>query len=669
MTSGTTGPIAPGTLLAGRYRLEDLLTESAGARFWRATDTVLARNVAVHALPSTDGRAATMMEAARLSATVNDSHLLRVLDADDADGVCWVVHEWGEGISLDLMLERGPLAPARAAWLAREVAVAVAAGHAQGVAHGRLNPEAVLVTHGGSVKLIGYVVDAVLHESASEHPVYGDLDAYESDVVDVAGVLYAALTGKWPGASPSAVAPAPLEGQRPLRPRQVRAGVPRALDAICERVLHPEGSRHDAALTTAHEVAAALSEVTGEGTPGAPGGLGPGALHDEPTSVISRAALGQEARRRDPDHEESSGTVRAHDEQTVHAPLPTEADAAGPGPAPGPGPGPGPATGDLEPTQAALAAGPAMEQTALHREPLEGPDSLGPLRAPDPVPPPPPFEDVPERPLFATTERRVPGASRATGVLPSGAAPGAGDPPQGRAADTGAGAVPPADYWPFDSDEGPAPTPDAHAGRGWLRTAIIVGLVLATVVAMVVAFSVGRNAGMPGLGGDAQPSDELTQSGPPAGQEIEIEDLSDFDPQGSPPFDENPDQVPNAVDGDPETVWTTATYFNRADLGGLKDGVGLMLDLGSEQQVGELAVQLATSPTDLEVYAASEGATSAPTGIEEMELVGSQDGAGESVEVALDPAPTTRFLVLWLTELPPTEGGFRGEVAELSVRS
>ena len=56
------------------------------------------------------------------------------------------------------MLQRGTLPAARAAWLTREVAEAIAAGHAQGVAHGRLNPEAVLVTHAGAVKLIGYVV-------------------------------------------------------------------------------------------------------------------------------------------------------------------------------------------------------------------------------------------------------------------------------------------------------------------------------------------------------------------------------------------------------------------------------------------------------------------------------------------------------------------------------
>ncbi len=94
---------------------------------------ILARSVAIHAVASDDARAPHLLEAARVSATVTDPHLLRVLDCDDADGITWVVNEWGDGISLDLMLQQGTLPPSRAAWLAREVAEAIAAGHAQGV--------------------------------------------------------------------------------------------------------------------------------------------------------------------------------------------------------------------------------------------------------------------------------------------------------------------------------------------------------------------------------------------------------------------------------------------------------------------------------------------------------------------------------------------------------
>src|SRR5690349_20236182 len=114
--------MSPGTVLGERYRLEDLLSEHDGARFWRATDVVLARSVAVHAVASEAPRAAALLEAARLSVTVTDAHFLRVLDCDDVDGVTWVINEWGEGDSLDVMLEQGPLPAARAAWLAHEVA-------------------------------------------------------------------------------------------------------------------------------------------------------------------------------------------------------------------------------------------------------------------------------------------------------------------------------------------------------------------------------------------------------------------------------------------------------------------------------------------------------------------------------------------------------------------
>ena len=48
----------PGSVVASRFRLEDLLDERAGARFWRATDLTLARNVAIHVISAHDPRAA-----------------------------------------------------------------------------------------------------------------------------------------------------------------------------------------------------------------------------------------------------------------------------------------------------------------------------------------------------------------------------------------------------------------------------------------------------------------------------------------------------------------------------------------------------------------------------------------------------------------------------------
>ena len=69
----------------------------------------------------------------------------------------------------------------------------------------------------------------------------------------------------------------------------------------------------------------------------------------------------------------------------------------------------------------------------------------------------------------------------------------------------------------------------------------------------------------------------------PAAQRIDLTTVVDFDP---PPGDgaERPGTVPGAVDDDPATAWETERYDSAA-LGGLKAGVGLLVDLGAPTQV------------------------------------------------------------------------------------
>ena len=637
----TSNSIGPGTVLAGRYRLDDLLTESEGARFWRATDTILARSVAVHAVPSDDERALGLLDAARISATVTDPHLLRVLDCDDAGGITWVVHEWGDGVSLDLMLQQGTLPPTRAAWLTREVADAIAAGHAQGIAHGRLNPEAVLVTQAGAVKLIGYVVDASLQRERPPDPVYGELDDREADVINLAGVLYAGLTGRWPGVAPSGVPRAPREGRRPLRPRQVRAGVPRTLDVICERVLHKEASQHAMPIETAQEIAAALADFLGDSGSAAP--LDLAGMHSEPTVSIHRDALatGVADLQAEALAAETSSTDEAAEATLRSAPP--------------------------------AADGPDPEDTQIYQEARQGPDSMAPLQAPDDVAaPPPPFEDIPERPLFASTERRVPAAARAAEAAreaevgktpPAGttatAARGGVDSTSGGTGDTGSG------FWPFtDEDEAKNDVHTGKEGRGWMRMAIVVGVLIIVVVAMAIAFNRGRQDGGPTS--DSPGTTPSRAAGTSAA--VTIAGVRDFDPDGDPP-EENPDTAKNAIDGDPSTSWTTVTYRGNPALGGLKPGVGLMLDLGKEQRVSSLTVHFKGAPTSYDVYAAPGGVTAAPDTVDQLDKVGGQQSAPEKSSVTLESKPTTRYLLVWLTRLPEVAGGYRGEITDITARS
>lgn len=271
--------LGPGAVLSRRYRLEDLLEEFSGGRFWRATDMILARNVAVHVIAAADPRAEPLLKAARGNVLITDPHLLRVLDCESDENAAWVVHEWGDGLSLDKMLDQGPLSPTRAAWLVRETALAINAGHAAGLPHGWLIPEQVMVTKAGAVKVIGYATAATLHSIPQADPIHGELTDIQSDVLNLASILYAALTGTWPGVRPSRVPRAPKSGGAFLRARQVRAGIPRMLDSICTRTLdrnHPHGMPLDSAF----EIEAALSEYLGDPAKAAPSSLA--AMYAEP---------------------------------------------------------------------------------------------------------------------------------------------------------------------------------------------------------------------------------------------------------------------------------------------------------------------------------------------------------------------------------------------------
>jgi len=248
--------VSPGALLAGRYRIAELLAEIDGARVWRAVDEVLSRSVVVDVLPVGDPRTNLLFDAARRAAAANDPRFLRVLDCDMQDGVTYCVREWAGGRPLERMLGTGPLTGQQAGWLAREVSEALENLHRTGQAHGSISPATVVVTDAGAIKVIGLATEAALRSTGPGSP--------EQDVRALGELLYASLTARWPGPAPAwALQPAPVEHGRLLSPRQVRAGVPRSLDDICDRLLSNPPRHHAPPITSAAGLSAALSGVVG----------------------------------------------------------------------------------------------------------------------------------------------------------------------------------------------------------------------------------------------------------------------------------------------------------------------------------------------------------------------------------------------------------------------
>ena len=257
------GPLAAGDVLAGRYQLLSVVNTGPTATLWRASDQVLARQVAVKvvATPNKAGResAEPFLAAAARAGGVSHPGLVRVYDAaldvrpGRGNDVAYVISEWVDGQPLDVHLTAsGALAPPDAADFLRQAADALSAAHAVGVAHGRLHPRNVLVTESGRVRITDAAVGSVL----SNEPVAEGTDpvAVRSDTRDLAAVLYALVTARWPtGATPQpagSLAPAPLADGRPLAPRQVRAGVSRELDTLILGGLDPSRAPGLAPLTT-----------------------------------------------------------------------------------------------------------------------------------------------------------------------------------------------------------------------------------------------------------------------------------------------------------------------------------------------------------------------------------------------------------------------------------
>jgi hypothetical protein len=258
----------PDTLLAGRYRLQQPVAPRAATTLWRGLDEVLARPVAVKILDHPDrlaGGTAAFLDAAVAAGRLTHPRVASVFDAAEEGGLTYVVGEWVEGTSLATLLTQGPLSAPRATTIAAQVAETVAYAHSRGVSHGALDGHNVIVCPDGAIKVTDFEVAAACRPAGAPPPPDDDLPAEQRDTRAVAALLYACLTGRSVHGCEEELPRAPFREGRLCAPRQVRAGVPREVDAVVVRTLLPEVLRKSAPIRTPAELVAALAPLPGEG--------------------------------------------------------------------------------------------------------------------------------------------------------------------------------------------------------------------------------------------------------------------------------------------------------------------------------------------------------------------------------------------------------------------
>ncbi len=241
----------------GRYRLETLLGRGGMADVWRATDTKLARTVAVkviHATYAEDPQfAERFLREARVVASLEHPNILPVYDFGDEGGIPFLVMPHLAGGTLRDRL-RGSPAPlgVAAAWI-RQLADALDAAHAAGILHRDVKPANVLLGRDdrlfladfGIAKMVesmtgltatGVVVGTPVYmapEQAQGQPASPATDRYA-----LAVVVYEILAGRPPfeGDNPLSLMHQHVSTPAPALSTKV-GGLPAGLDAVLARAL------------------------------------------------------------------------------------------------------------------------------------------------------------------------------------------------------------------------------------------------------------------------------------------------------------------------------------------------------------------------------------------------------------------------------------------------
>ena len=287
MTNPSDDFLALQTALAGEYSLQRELGRGGMGIVYLARDVQLDRDVAIKVLPShlarTDASRERFLREARTAAGLSHPHIVPIHRVGEAGGFVFFVMGYVEGETLGERLRRlGPLPPAEATRVLREVAWALAYAHGRGIVHRDVKPDNILleagtgralvtdfgIAHGGAQadvatdpgKILG-TAHFMSPEQAANDPIDGRSDLYSLGVVG-----YLTASGRLP--FEAANLPALLVRQATEEPPSVlRAapGLPPALGAAIDRCLalepadrFPDGEALAAALAPTADARPAL---------------------------------------------------------------------------------------------------------------------------------------------------------------------------------------------------------------------------------------------------------------------------------------------------------------------------------------------------------------------------------------------------------------------------
>ncbi|MFD7744579.1 serine/threonine-protein kinase [Streptomyces sp. NPDC059698] len=256
-----------GRLLAGRYRLGEVLGRGGMGTVWRADDETLGRTVAVKELrfPSAIDEdekrrliTRTLREAKAIARIRNNS-AVTVYDVVDEDDRPWIVMELIEGKSLaEAIREDGTLTPRRAAEVGLAILDVLRSAHREGILHRDVKPSNVLIAEDGRVVLTDFGIAQVEGDPSvtstgmlvgapsyiSPERARGHKPGPPADLWSLGGLLYASVEGCPPYDKGSAIATLTAVMTEPLDPPKNAGPLTDVIYGLLER--DPEQRLDDA---------------------------------------------------------------------------------------------------------------------------------------------------------------------------------------------------------------------------------------------------------------------------------------------------------------------------------------------------------------------------------------------------------------------------------------
>lgn len=260
-----------GQTLAGKYRINEKLSEGGMGTVYKGTHVLMDKTVAVKvlrpSLAADEKIVARFSREARAASRISHPHAISVTDfGEDENGIVFLVMEYLEGETLkDLSRREGPLPLSRVVEIIKQVGDALNAAHEQGVVHRDLKSDNIMLlraTGADYAKVLDFGIAKIKEREGDYDPgltapdlVIGtpqymspeqcqqapDIDA-RSDIYSLGVIIYEMLVGHVPftGESPTAIMMKHLQQPAPSVLKE-RTDLPAAVGHVVARALekHP----------------------------------------------------------------------------------------------------------------------------------------------------------------------------------------------------------------------------------------------------------------------------------------------------------------------------------------------------------------------------------------------------------------------------------------------